>query len=345
MMIVIVIMTVYVLVATIITFHFQFAYYSICCLYVIYLSICLSTYLSICLFFCLLSIEHEFALLHSRATMVRDILRPVFDKHYLTMTERSPDLATKSVTSASWRTHVYNPSLISHPTRPGQSTSAVDLRGGLSREKVTVTTSLPMIPDVAVHYRCGDNTVGHYGYLAFPAFKRRIPHNASSIYVMAENPSRKTNSQRTNTCNAILNDLFEYLKKEFSTSNVIILRGADMYDDMTRLALAETTICSVSSFCIWPALSSTTKAYFPITRLIAKATAPVYNTRHFQWLDVYPEEAVLPGVKAKRMTNTQILKFLHDPKGFRPAPPQYVLDKMRGKSQSAHGRNAGGRAG
>ena len=268
-------------------------------------------------------LEHEFALWHSRAPMVRDILRPVFDKHRLTMMERTPSAAAESITSSLWRA---TPSL----NYRSQPDLAVGLRGGLSQEGATATS--PLIPDVAIHYRCGDNTVGHYGYLAFPAFKRRIPRNASSIYVMAESPSRKTNTQRTNTCNAILNGLFEYLKKEFSSAHVMILRGANMYDDMTRLALADTTICSVSSFCIWPALASTTRAYFPITRLIAQATAPPY-TPHFQWLDMFPEEAVLPGVKAKRMDNTQILKFLHNPKGFRPVPPQYVLDKMRGKGR------------
>jgi hypothetical protein len=238
--------------------------------------------------------------------MVRDILRPVFDKHFVTMTEQKQEIENR-ITLSSWKSVVRSP----HDDK---------------------STSLPMIPDVSIHYRCGDNTVGHYGYLAFPAFKRRIPSNATTIYVMTENPSRKTNSQRTNQCNAILTGLFEYLKKEFVTSSIVILRGANMYDDMTRLALSKTTICSVSSFCIWPALSSTTMAYFPITRLIAKATAPVYDPRHFQWLDSFPDEIVLSGVKSKRMDNSQILKFLLKPKGFRPLPPQYVLDKQRGKS-------------
>ena len=60
---------------------------------------------------------------------------------------------------------------------------------------------------------------------------------------MAENPSRKSNKQRISQCNSILNGLFNYLKNEFPSSTVVVLRGASMYDDMTRLALANTTIC------------------------------------------------------------------------------------------------------
>jgi hypothetical protein len=239
--------------------------------------------------------------------MVRDILRPIFLTHYTTMTTKEHQYHIQKSITSGWKTSL-------------QAPYSSDLN-----------MDLPLIPEVSIHYRCGDNTVGHYGYLAFPAFKNRIPANASTIYVMTESPSRKTNHQRTTQCNAILGALFDFLRGEFLSATVVIMRGANMYDDMTRLALSQTTICSVSSFCIWPALASTTTAYFPITRLIAKATAPVY-TESFHWLDQFPEESVLSGVKSKRMDNTQIIKFLLKPRGFRPLPPQYVLDKQRGNN-------------
>jgi hypothetical protein len=28
-------------------------------------------------------------------------------------------------------------------------------------------SKLPLVPDVAIHYRCGDNIVSHYGFLPF----------------------------------------------------------------------------------------------------------------------------------------------------------------------------------
>lgn len=242
--------------------------------------------------------EHEYALWHHNPRMVRDILRPIFQHHYLVnmKNQHGHDL------SASWRTHINNP--------------------------YRNIDSLPLVPDVAIHYRCGDNIVGHYGYLAFPAFTRRIPANSSTIYVMSESPSRKPGKLIESRCNAILGGLFNHLKRQFPSATILVLRGANIYDDMTRIALARTAICSVSSFCIWPALASSTSAYFPITRLIAKATAPTY-TSNFHWLDKFPEESVLPGVKAKSMNTDRILQQLTNPKGFRPTPPSYVLDRMK----------------
>jgi hypothetical protein len=40
---------------------------------------------------------------------------------------------------------------------------------------VSAGTSLPLVPDAAIHYRCGDNFVGHYGFLPFRAFLATIP--------------------------------------------------------------------------------------------------------------------------------------------------------------------------
>ena len=57
---------------------------------------------------------------------------------------------------------------------------------------------LPAIPDAAIHYRCGDNVVTHYGFLPFRVYSRYIPKDATFIYVMAESPSRKLNKRDGN---------------------------------------------------------------------------------------------------------------------------------------------------
>lgn len=250
------------------------------------------------LFIC---IEHYDALLHSRASMVRDILRPIFEQQLHQMEIRTSMIQSSLV--GAWRLKLNNP----------------------FKEN---TASLPIVPDVAIHYRCGDNIVGHYGFLSFPAFKNRIPHNSSTIYVMAENPNRKVKGRRRHFCDVVLNGLFSYLTRLYPLATVVVLRGANMYDDFTRLALAQTTICSVSSFCLWPALASTTTAYFPITRLIAKATTPRYHDQ-FHWLDKFPAESVLLGQKTTGMSGADALNALQRPRGYRPSPPSYVLDQLK----------------
>lgn len=127
-------------------------------------------------------------------------------------------------------------------------------------------------------------------------------------------------------CNLVLTELWKYLSNNFPNSTVVIMRGSDIFDDFVRLAMAKVTICSVSTFCFWPALVSLNDAYFPITRLIAKATAPNYSS-HFHWLDRYPSECVFPGVEAIRIAGSVLVQKLRHPHCRRPTIPDYVLNK------------------
>lgn len=140
--------------------------------------------------------------------------------------------------------------------------------------------SMPFVPDAAIHYRCGDNLVTHYAFTPFNAFKRAIPEGARSIYVMAESPGRKAKANSVNRCDAIFDALFAYLKLHFPAASIVIMRGQPIFSDLARLTYASTVVCSVSTFCLWPAVaaggpqgSSTvgTKAYYPRTRLLAKS--------------------------------------------------------------------------
>lgn len=135
---------------------------------------------------------------------------------------------------------------------------------------VPIGTILPLIPDAAIHYRCGDNFIGHYGFVPFRAFKEKIPPDANTIYVLAEKKTRKTITKPhlQATCNVILNSLFGYLQENFPKATILIRRGDDLYLDMARLAYAKTVVCSVSTFCLWPAIINNGTAHFPRTRLI-----------------------------------------------------------------------------
>jgi hypothetical protein len=138
-----------------------------------------------------------------------------------------------------------------------------------------VGAALPFIPDVAIHYRCGDNFIGHYGFLPFSAFKLYIPAGAKTIYVLADKRGRKTamKQHRAAKCDAIFSALFTYLTQLFPQAAVLIRRGGDLTEDLLRLASARTTICSVSTFCLWPALANNHTAYFPLTKLVLRKDA------------------------------------------------------------------------
>jgi hypothetical protein len=135
-----------------------------------------------------------------------------------------------------------------------------------------VGSELPFVPEAVVHYRCGDNFVGHYGFLPFSAFTRNIPVGVKSIFVLAEQRSRKTSQKplRALKCDAVFDALFSYLTKNFPNTAVLIRRGDDLVLDMYRLAAAKVTICSVSTFCLWPAIINEHNAYFPASKLVVK---------------------------------------------------------------------------
>ena len=149
---------------------------------------------------------------------------------------------------------------------------------------------LPVVPQVALQYRCGDN-IGFsymYGVLPFRAFLSRIPNDTKLLYVLSDHPSRATHSPYSNRCQIILEHLFAFLKKQYPLTTIVIKRGGDMFLDYARLAFANTTICSASTYCFWPAIANLQgQVHFPLSGVIAGADtieqAPNFGPR-FHWI-------------------------------------------------------------
>mmetsp|Transcript_24781 Transcript_24781/g.41289 ORF Transcript_24781/g.41289 Transcript_24781/m.41289 type:complete len:401 (-) Transcript_24781:125-1327(-) len=169
---------------------------------------------------------------------------------------------------------------------------------------------LPIVPDVALQYRCGDNIAFSYmyGILPFTAFEGRIPADAKYIYVLSDHPSRAVHSPYTSRCAFILKNLFDWLHVKYPSATLVVKRGGDLFLDYVRLGQANTTICSPSSYCFWPAVSSLGTSYFPLTVLIAgagtKQLAPDFGP-NFHWMDT-------PYISNMRFVRpwTQIIDYL-----------------------------------
>lgn len=146
--------------------------------------------------------------------------------------------------------------------------------------------TLPLIPEAAIHYRCGDNFVTHYGFLPFRAFSENIPANVSTLYVLAEERDRKT-VQRPHLaakCDALFPQLFAFLKEKFPRTTILIRRGDDLHTDMARLTYAKHVVCSVSTFCLWPAVANPhpQHVFFPRSKLVVGGRTDIQLG--FQWL-------------------------------------------------------------
>jgi hypothetical protein len=177
-------------------------------------------------------------------------------------------------------------------------------------------SKLPLIPDVTIHYRCGDNIAFNYmyGILPFTVFDSRIPKGSKYIYVLSDHPSRAMSSPYSSRCSLILEKLFAYLLGKFPDATIVVKRGGDIFLDFARIALSRTIICSASSYCFWPAVSNDGNAYFPLTYLIAGADsidlAPSFG-QHFHWI-----------------TDAQIISNF---KGLKPWTQ--IIDVLEGKMQ------------
>ena len=129
-----------------------------------------------------------------------------------------------------------------------------------------------------------------YGLLPFFAFRDRIPANAKTIYVLSDHPTRSVGATYSGRCQQILESLFRYLQKHFPHSIIVVKRGGDLFLDYARLTLSNVTICSASTYCLWPALAHEGLVYYPLTSLIGGADNPqlaknMILPAHFHWIE------------------------------------------------------------
>lgn len=182
----------------------------------------------------------------------------------------------------------------------------------VTREYHHPTIELPAVPDVAIHYRCGDNVVSHYGFLPFRVYLRHIPKTARHIYIMAESATRKVKHGSVSRCAHIFDALQKFLNLEFPDSAVVVLRGQSLLDDFARLTFANITFCSVSTFCLWPAVGSNNIAYVPIVKLFARERTDFDYGPSFHWLNGTDERAIL-GQRVIHMADKDVVKLLMAP--------------------------------
>ena len=125
--------------------------------------------------------------------------------------------------------------------------------------------------------------------------------------MLAEKRGRKTalNPHFAVKCDAILGSLGGYLTEHFPNATVVVKRGGDLYTDMARLALAKVTFCSVSTFCLWPAIASSGTVYFPRSKLIASGKPVVLGS--ILWVD---DPKIVMGADHIRDTPRQMVTAL-----------------------------------
>jgi mannosyltransferase OCH1-like enzyme len=185
------------------------------------------------------------------------------------------------------------PAINEYTKRSGALYRGTILNNATDLSTLPFGASLPLIPNVTIQYRCGDN-IGFgktkYGLLPFSVYSKagRIPSNSRYIYIIADSPTRSVAHAYSSRCSQILQRLFEYLHKAFPSAVIVVKRGGDPFLDYTRIAYSSVVFCSASTFCLWPGIANRIgHVYYPLTPLIAKAgsedTAPFFGP-NFHWI-------------------------------------------------------------
>eukprot|EP01038_Epipyxis_sp_PR26KG_P017038 gene17038-23422_t len=158
----------------------------------------------------------------------------------------------------------------------------VDGKDEITNVNVTSTSVIPFLPDVTIHFRCSDILTHQraYGFLNYHIYSYLIPIKSKYIYVVSDSPSRGDESK---LCGELLSHLFDFLRSKFPDSIIYIKRGGNLMVNMIQIMHSQISICSASTFCLWPAIAAKNVVYYPTTELILNATNP-YFAWHFHWI-------------------------------------------------------------
>lgn len=224
------------------------------------------------------------ALIFSHPNHAKDILFPLF--HSLSrFVPKYISLASSTV----WMKTVRNPYPLLQTSERHQRQhqhQRNDTRS--SPETLQQVELIPSTPEVIIHYRCSDN-IRHrkMGLMSFNQFNPTfIPMNTSTIYILTEPPTRVSQiwHHPATLCDSIIQTLHQHLSAQFPNTTVITLRGEPLLHDIYRIYSSMIIFCSPSTFCYFPALSSSypkpnlrvdyqipspSKVYTPVTGLIA----------------------------------------------------------------------------
>ena len=123
--------------------------------------------------------------------------------------------------------------------------------------------------------------------MPFKAYLPLIPANARYIYVTSDHPGRQGNDEKRSNgrgCTEICRALHTYLSTHYPHATVVVKRGEDVLIAMAQMFLANVTICSASTFCLWPAVAKIDNiAYFPLSGVVLNNKA-VDLGPNFKWL-------------------------------------------------------------
>jgi len=116
---------------------------------------------------------------------------------------------------------------------------------------------------LSVYIRCGDilKYAHHheYGFLPLSAYKTVLSENPDidSIHIYTPtSEERPSDTPYVRQCKEIIESTRNIIAEAFPNKRIEIIRGAEILSVWAALVFSDASICSPSSFCMWPALGA-----------------------------------------------------------------------------------------
>lgn len=121
--------------------------------------------------------------------------------------------------------------------------------------------------DLAVHVHCGDDALGRNnsqdGFLGLSAYKKALEGLSKAqvkirIFMVQTSDSGHRGKDATSSmiCREVGDGLTQLLRSSLGAANVVLDSTSDVGDVWTHLMFSNRTLCSPSTFCLWPAIAA-----------------------------------------------------------------------------------------
>eukprot|EP00928_Gymnodinium_smaydae_P038153 TRINITY_DN26364_c1_g2_i1.p1 TRINITY_DN26364_c1_g2~~TRINITY_DN26364_c1_g2_i1.p1 ORF type:complete len:830 (-),score=49.19 TRINITY_DN26364_c1_g2_i1:146-2635(-) len=189
----------------------------------------------------------------------------------------------------------------------------------LQKQAEALPGAREQVYDLAVHVRCGDILkyafLDQYGFLGLSSYKKALSDrvqglNVRIIIFMAPTHGAGAriakDGQFENFCGHIGSGLRRVLETQFAPAQVRIDNTSLSTDVWTHLVFAKRTLCSPSTFCLWPTMAANNGFLADTPLFFSRAHPSFTNTVHLVGLPFLS----MPNIVNTKMSAEQIVQWI-----------------------------------
>lgn len=166
-----------------------------------------------------------------------------------------------------------------------------------ARKRIPHVTRENLENTISIYIRCGDilKYAHHdeYGFLPYSVYSKYIPASFSGFIDVLASPRKCTYANKCRTadvekaemCKQLYDDLLSWLSLTYPLAQISLREELTVGEAWYRMVFSSITICSPSTFCLWPTLSSANKSYLTRSRLFFGGQIQTLRGSNASWIE------------------------------------------------------------